>query len=108
MIQHKSLSEGGWRTLSLMEQLGNIGSEISRAIRSQNKDENLFNGAVLRALELFDLTLEDPRWQKRLWEIARAREVFCDTIFGEKEYRTTLNDLLRYFDQFAYAARLQS
>lgn len=108
MAQHKSLSEGGWRKLSLVEQLGNIGSEISRAMRWQGKDEELFKGALERALELFDLTLEDPRWRNRLREIARAREVFCDTVFGEKEYHTTLNDLLRYFDQFAYAARLRA
>mgnify|MGYP001599270616 FL=1 len=107
MTHHKSLSEGEWRKLSLLEQLGNIGSEISRAGRWQGKDEELFNGAVERALELFDLTLEDPRWRKRMREIARAREVFCDTVFGKKEYQSSLEDLLRYFDQFAYAVRLR-
>ena len=106
MTHHKSLSEGEWRKLSLLEQLGNIGSEISRAGRWQGQDEELFNGAVERALELFDLTLEDPRWRKRMREIARAREVFCDTVFGKKEYQSSLEDLLRYFDQFAYAVRL--
>ncbi len=107
MTHHKSLSEGEWRKLSLLEQLGNIGSEISRAGRWQGKDEELFNGAVERALELFDLTLDDPRWRKRMREIARAREVFCDTVFGKKEYQSSLEDLLRYFDQFAYAVRLR-
>ncbi len=107
MTHHKSLSEGEWRKLSLLEQLGNIGSEISRAGRWQGKDEELFNGAVERALELFDLTLEDPRWRKRMREIARVREVFCDTVFGKKEYQSSLEDLLRYFDQFAYAVRLR-
>ena len=107
MTHHKSLSEGEWRKLSLLEQLGNIGSEISRALRWQGKDEELFNGAVERALELFDLTLDDPRWRKRMREIARVREVFCDTVFGKKEYQSSLEDLLRYFDQFAYAVRLR-
>ena len=107
MTHHKSLSEGEWRKLSLLEQLGNIGSEISRAGRWQGKDEELFNGAVERALELFDLTLDDPRWRKRMREIARVREVFCDTVFGKKEYQSSLEDLLRYFDQFAYAVRLR-
>ena len=107
MTHHKSLSEGEWRKLSLLEQLGNIGSEISRAGRWQGKDEELFNGAVERTLELFDLTLDDPRWRKRMCEIARVREVFCDTVFGKKEYQSSLEDLLRYFDQFAYAVRLR-
>lgn len=105
MIQHKNLAKGGWQKLTLLEQLGNIGSEISRAARWQGKDETLFNGAVDRGLELFDLTLQDSRWRGRLREIARAREVFCDAIFGENEYNASLKDLLRYFDQFAYAAR---
>ena len=103
---HKNLAAGGWHKFSLMEQLGNIGSEISRAINWQGRDRKLFDGAVDRALELFDLTLDDPRWVGRRREIARAREVFCDIVFGESQYKTSLQDLLKYFDQFAYAARL--
>lgn len=94
-----------WKKLSFVEQLGNIGSEISRIIRWQGKDKAIFDNTVDRALELFDFTLEDPRWINRQREIARAREVFCDIIFGGNEYDTTLKDLLRYFDQFAYIAR---
>lgn len=105
-IQHKNLAKGGWQKLSLAEQLGNIGSEISRAMRWQEKDKKLFDASVERALELFDLTLDDPRWRGRHGEIARTREVFCDAVSRKKEYHTALNDLLRYFDQFAYAARL--
>jgi len=101
-FKHKELAGGRWRTLSLAEQLGNIGSEISRALNWQNKDKKIFWNAVERALELFDLTLDDPRWKGRRQEIARAREVFCDIVFGDKKYNTTLADLLRYFDQFAY------
>lgn len=108
MLQHKSLAAGRWQELSLANQLGNIGSEVSRAIRCQGKNQKLFDGAVDRALELFDLTLDDPRWNGRHREIARAREVFCDIIFGKKKYHTALEDLLRYFDQFAYAARLNT
>lgn len=102
---HKSLAEGGWQKLSLMEQMGNIGSEVSRARRAEGKDENLFRGATERALELFDLTLSDPRWLGRLREIARAREVFCDAIEGGKEYKSTLPSMDKYFLQFALAAR---
>lgn len=105
-FQHKALAAGHWHEFSLMEQLGNIGGEVSRAFNWQNKDEKLFQSAVKRALELFDLTLEDSRWIGRRWEIARAREVFCDAVLGGKEYKSSLKDLLRYFDQFAYAVRL--
>ena len=102
---HKELAAGGWQKLSLVEQLGNIGSEVSRAIRWRDRDQKLFDGATDRALELFDLTLADPRWHGRLREIGRAREVFCDAVYGGKLYKSSLQDLMCYFDQFAYAAR---
>ena len=103
-FQHQSLAAGRWFTLSLAEQLGNIGSEVNRAIRAGG-DKNRFDNAVMRGLELFDLTLSDSRWQKRLKEIARARELFCDAALGDMEYQTTLEDLNTYFNQFAFAAR---
>lgn len=103
---HAKLAAGKWHELSLAEQLGNIGSEVSRALHWQNTDKILFQGAVDRALELFDLTLMDIRWRGRLKEIARAREVFCDAISGGGEYASTLSDLNRYFFHFAMAARL--
>ncbi len=102
---HKELASGRWHQLPLGEQLGNIGSEVGRARRWQGKDEKIFQGAVERALELFDLTLGDPRWKGRLKEIARAREVFCDTVFGDREYASSLEDLEQYFFHFALAAR---
>ncbi len=105
MIQHKTLAAGSWQKLSLAEQLGNIGSEVSRARRWQGKDEKSFKGAADRALELFDLTIADPRWSKRLKEIVRSREVFCDAIEGGKEYKSNLSDLDRYFFHFALLAR---
>ena len=60
------------KTFSLFEQLGNIGSEVSRAQKWQGKDEKIYQNTVNRALELFDLTLDDPRWKGRKKEIARA------------------------------------
>ncbi|MEK7162515.1 MAG: hypothetical protein AAB730_01495 [Patescibacteria group bacterium] len=104
-FQHKKLASGGWQKLSLVEQLGNIGSEVSRALTWRGRDEKLFQGAVERALELFDFTLADPRWKGRLREIGRAREVFCDAVLGGKEYKSSLEDLDRYFYHFAFAAR---
>ena len=105
---HKNLKEGRWFELSLAEQLGNIGSEVSRAGKWKEKDEQLFWKAVERAFELFDLTLTDSRWKGRLGEVARAREVFCDVILGGKEYGTTFQNLQPYFDQFALAARTKT
>lgn len=106
IIQHKNLATGGWQKLSLMEQMGNIGSEISRALNWRDKDQKSYENAIDRALELLDLTISDPRWQNRLKEIVRTRELLCDAILGGKEYKTSLEDLDRYFFYFAFAARL--
>lgn len=107
-FMHKEAAVGKWFQMTLLEQLGNIGSEVGRAAQAEGKNEARFWAAVERALDLFDLTMEDKRWIKarRLRELARAREVFCDAVYGEKQYGTTLSDLERYFMQFAVAARI--
>ena len=61
-----------------------------------------------RALELLDLTLDDPRLRAspaRLREVARAREVVGDYFEGANTYNSTGPSLQRYFDWFAVAAR---
>lgn len=103
---YADLGSGRWFTLSLAEQLGNIGSEVGRANRWITKNPERFQGAFDRAIELFDLTLADQRWQGlRRREIARSREVFCDAVFGAKTYNITLDRLEKYFYPYAYAAR---
>ncbi len=99
--------EESWNKMSLVEQLGNIGSEVGRAAKVHDRNDVDFSGATTRALELFDLTLRDKRWLGRLREIGRVREVFCDIIFGDKQYQTTLSDLENYFLNFAMLARMQ-
>ena len=98
---HRDLAGGRWWTLSLAEQLGNIGSEISRASRWSSRNPETARLAFHRALELFDLTLADPR----LREIARAREVVADFFAGPNQYRSSPASLQKYFDQYAMAAR---
>ena len=95
-----------WQKLSFYEQMGNIGSEVGRALNWQNKDEKSYNNAIDRALELLDLTIADSRWRGRLKEIVRARELLADAMFGGKEYKTTFEDLNTYFFHFALAARI--
>lgn len=99
-----SISEERWHKMSLCEQLGNIGSEVGRATKWQEKDKNSFWGAVSRALELFDLTQKDSRWSYRRKELDRAREVFADAVLGGKEYGSNLKDLEKYFMPFAMQA----
>ncbi|MEK7137226.1 MAG: hypothetical protein AAB853_02985 [Patescibacteria group bacterium] len=104
---HADLAAGRWQEFSLNEQLGNIGSEVGRALRARAQgNEERLRGALDRALELFDLTIADPKHRgPRLREICRAREVVCDFFFGENEYGSTAASLDRYFTAFGLAAR---
>jgi len=107
-IYHKELAEGRWKELSLVEQMGNIGSEVGRAINwFKQGDKDRFTVAFEKALELFDLTLDDNRWKGRRKEIARSREVFCSLLFDTEltdELIRELNSLDEYFLWFAVAA----
>lgn len=105
MALHKSLAEGGWQKLNLNEQLGNIGSEVGRSIKAKTLTDR--RAAGYRALELFDMTLADKRWYGRGSELARAREIICDFLFGANTYNSSPESLERYFMQFAMAARLK-
>jgi hypothetical protein len=105
--QHRDLSAGRWWDLSLAEQLGNVGSEVGRAIRWMPTHPARAQAALHRALELIDLTLDDPRHRRsvaRLREIARTREVLVDFLAGPNQYRSSGPSLQRYFDAFAVAA----
>lgn len=103
---HKEMAAGRWHTMTLHEQLGNLGSEVHRVVMWKEKDVKEAERAFERALELFDLTLTDPRWlaARRLKEIFRAREFFCAAHLGQPR-GMTLQDLDDYFFQYALAAR---
>jgi hypothetical protein len=105
--RHESLAAGRWQTLSLVEQMGNVGSEVGRALRAkeQGNDPRMW-AALERALELLDLTIADPHLTRgRRREVLRAREVVCDYLVGDNIYRSTPESLDRYFLAFAFAAR---
>ncbi|MEK7541960.1 MAG: hypothetical protein AAB533_03875 [Patescibacteria group bacterium] len=107
LIHHPGLSVARWQRLSLAEQLGNVGSEIGRARRWKNERPKHWEEAAHCALELLDLTIQDPRWQgHRRKELLRARECVGDAYYGGGEYGTTFEDLDRYFLPFALSARM--
>ena len=102
MPQHQELAAGRWFQMTLAEQLGNIGSEYGRAVNWAKKDAGRFNSALIRYLELLDLTINDPRWgANRKKEFLRLREQSCgELVDGEKD-----KNFQKYFDQFAFLAR---
>ena len=91
--------------MSLAEQMGNIGSEVSRAFRWEAKgNREQARQALYRGLELFDFTLSDRRYPVfRKQEIARAREVLNGFFFSDvAPFRP--DTFQRYFDDFAREA----
>jgi len=96
-----------WRELALVEQLAHVGSEVERSIRAAEAgNETRFEHALTRALELFDRTATDTRWQgERRREILRAREEFCRIFFDASVSPQSAAGLRRYFLAFAVAAR---
>ena len=105
---HKNLAAGRWHTLSIIEQFANIGSEVARAIRAHEAGKEVRRDrAIDRALELFDLTASDPRWNgARKRETLRAREEFCRLFFDDFVPGAAAS-LEKYFLHFAVAARLR-
>lgn len=95
-----------WQKFTLMEQLGNVGSEIDRALHwaRVGKTENM-RAAADRALELLDLTIADPRSRPRRKELLRAREVVADRFYDGHEYPADDASLQKYFLAFGLAAR---
>jgi hypothetical protein len=105
-IQHQELASGRWNQLSLMEQLANIGSEVERTINWRNKNNiNYSQLAFIRALELTDLTIADPKNIGRLKEILRMREALADYFAFDNIYGSTDQSWKKYFLAFNYAAR---
>lgn len=90
-----------WQSLTIFEQMGNIGSEVGRAYNAKRRgDEAAMNGALYRGLDLIDATAEKLARDKspKLREVLRAREQFA-----------ALEDdtLEQYFMNFAIAARIE-
>ncbi len=91
-----------WQKLTWGQQLGNIGAEIARAGHWQATN-NLATtrDCLLRAFELFDLSLDDKRWGiAELRELAIFREVVADWYSGEKQYNVPTQMLEEYCTQF--------
>ena len=105
MKHHSDTLIQTWSQLTLPQQLGNVGSEVSRMINWRGKDDAIAERAFERMLELLDLTLANLRSEYRLREIARTREWLVeswlsDTLAGDAE----LGKLNKYFLQFALLA----
>lgn len=107
-MMHDELANGAWFVKSYSFQMGNIGSEVHRMTKAEKVDQERYNLAFERALELIDLTLSDKRWIKRYKEISRVRELLCGLYLGENLFDIDLSDLDNYFFQFCLSPDCKS
>ena len=98
-----------WSQLSIYDQMGNIGSEVGRAIKAQrNGKPERVEGAIDRALDLFDATTDQLVAEKspRLKEVLRARNEFL-RLFYDGTFDDEATSIERYFTLYAIAANKQ-
>jgi hypothetical protein len=97
-----------WYTLSIEAQMGNIGSEVSRALSAHMAhNEARKESALDRMIDLFSASKSDIRWHHTpaLRELCLASEVVCDYFYGDNEYVSNPTNLMKYFDEFARVGR---
>ncbi len=100
------IDERRWRGLTFYHQMGNIASELSRAIkfRDQNDLEHM-NSSLGRLLELIYLTIDDEKNRPRLRELCRFKEVLSDWYCRTHVYDVDPEALKSYSLNFARMAR---
>ena len=99
------IDQNRWQGYNFYQQMGNIASEISRAIHLEKKKEDKHKEAsLLRLLELVDLTIDDDKNKSRLKELCRFREVVCDWYCQTNVYNVNPESLKNYSLQFALLA----
>jgi len=95
-----------WNTFTIHEQMANIGAEVGRCIAWKEKgNEKMWTNALYRALELIDLTKQDPKHKRVLGELCRLREVLLDHLVGKNMYQSTNELWDSYFLPYNFAAR---
>ena len=96
-----------WAALSFFEQMGNVSSEVGRAINATRAGkERRAQGAIDRAVDLMDATIEVlvAEQSPRVKEVLRAREEFL-RLFFDGTFEKDAESIERYFNQFAIAAQ---
>ncbi len=93
-----------WVEMDMFNQMGNIGSEVGRALNAKRQGKlDRCQAAFYRGLDLIDLTarLWADEKQAGLKELLYARELFAESVTTDRLDPT----LEAYFMQFAVAAR---
>jgi hypothetical protein len=92
--------------MSFIEQMANIGSDVERALNWRTKNSSIAGKRALDcAFELLDLTIESSANSDRREELISVREKLVDHFLGANKFKTTDEELRKYFFDFAYEAR---
>ncbi len=99
---HSVEARQDWLRRPITYQMGNIGSEVSRALKWTAKGNKArADKAIDRALELFEFTIDaNAKDHARLTEVLKAREEFCDYFFNNNSYHTDSARMQKYYDGF--------
>lgn len=105
-MSNYTIDRARWAKMNIFQQMGNIGAEVGRTIKARRRgDDERFNGALTRSLDLFDATTEILAQEKspRLGEVLRSRDQFLALFFDNKF--TDADKIEKYFTEFAIAGR---
>ncbi len=98
--------ESSWFKYSFDEQMGNIGSEVSRMSSAfKIKDKKRASDCYKYASELIYLTSIDPRRKNKTKEIKRVREDLLVAFNDYDKNKCLLDNLNKYLYNFAYRCR---
>lgn len=105
LVLHPNLSPEKWSAYSSTQQVLMIANELNRALNALgiNRPEDA-EKACERAMELTDLTIEDPRWRNNsLKELLRFREVLSELwLYKDMEMSRMCLTALLSFDAEAW------
>ena len=97
-----------WAQLTFYEQMGNIGSEVGRAIIAHRNGNAVREArAIDRAIDLLSATVDvliGTEYSYRLKEVLRARDEFL-RLFFDGTFDEDADNIERYFMYFAFIAR---
>lgn len=103
-----------WAALDFITQMANIGSEVGRTLKwKQKSNKALAKSSFIRAIDLFDLTIEVGRIKSTpssrdsmLREVLMARDQFSNEYLSEDQSAIIKSE--KYFAQFAKACAARS
>ena len=105
-IQTGNMTQETWKTLTVAQQLGHIGSEFSMYALLLKKEALIDARKSLTIVSnLLEFTILDTRWANHLNELTRFRKLLNDTTSEEYVHQLAVEKLQTYLLSFALLAR---